>query len=459
MKTAIVACLTCVVLTAQAPPAANQIPPALAATPPASTPAAATPQDTVVTLQSPEAAAAILAEQNELNQVVSEAGNSPIDVIRGLERFLQKHPETTQRKAIENSLAHAAVDSNDSDRIVLYGEKLLETPPDDINLIDRVMRELVLKGDAVSAKKALIYVPRYEAGLEKIAAQPPQQHMTPGQWAQQLDHARARIYSLEAQALGNAARLDEAVKAAQKSWSTYPTGDGARVTAELLVKAGRPQEAVEYFANAFTLEDPASMETDRARDRRRMGELFTKLHGSEQGLGDIVLQAYDRTSAIMHDRIESVKLKDPNAQAADIFDFTLPAVGDAKPLVMSSLKGKTVILDFWATWCVPCRAQHPLFEKVREHYAKDPNVVFVAVDTDDDTTVVAPFLKQQGWTNPAWLEGGLERKLTITSIPTTIVLDPFGRISSRMAGLIPDRFEDMLMQRIEEARNAGQPAQ
>jgi thiol-disulfide isomerase/thioredoxin len=296
-----------------------------------------------------------------------------------------------------------------------------------------------------------------------LRAQPPQQHMTPGQWSQQLDHAMARIFALEAQAQGNAGKPEAAVQMAAKSWSTYPTGDGARIAAEWLAKLGRTGEAVEYFADAFTLEDPASVETDRARDRTRMGELYTKLHGSEKGLGDIILDAYDRTSAIMHERIESVKQKDPNAQAADIFDFTLPPVGETKPLVMSSLKGKTVILDFWATWCVPCRAQHPLIEKVREHYAANPDVVFVAVDTDDDTSVVAAFMKQQGWTNPAWLEGGLERKLTISSIPTTIVLDPAGRISSRMAGLIPDRFEEMLTQRIEEARQtearpADQPA-
>jgi thiol-disulfide isomerase/thioredoxin len=421
--------------------------------------------DSVVRLPAPGAPAPAApiatqpnSEQEELNRVMNEAGNSPVDIIRGLEAYLKNHPDTKQRPAIERTLTKASMDANDRDRIVLYGEKLLITAPDDIQLLDRVMKELTEKGDAQSAKRALEYGKRYEAAVGTVRKQPPQGHLTPGQWSQQLDRATARIYALEAQAFGNAGYPKEAVGTAAQSWAMYPTGEAVRVAAAWLVKLGRTKEAIEKYADAFTLEDPASVESDRARDRTRMGELYTKLNGSEKGLGDIILEAYDRTSAIMHERMESLRLKDPNAQAADIFDFTLPPAGGAdqgaEPLVMATLKGKTVVLDFWATWCVPCRAQHPLIEKVREHFAKDPDVFFVAVDTDDDPSLVEPFLMQQGWENPTWLEGGLERKLSISSIPTTIVLDPAGRISSRMAGLIPDRFEEMLTQRIEEARQS-----
>jgi len=419
--------------------------------------------DSVVTLPAPGAAPQPDPELEALGRVLSEAGNSPVDVIHGLEAYLKQHPDSKQRSGIERTLTKAAMDSNDRDRIILYGERVLKTTPDDWQLIDRVMRELVEKNDAESARRAAGYGKAYEAAITALRGKQPQQHLTPGQWSQQLDRAMARVFALESQAAGNAGDLGGAVLLAMKSWDLYPTGDGARVAAGWLAKLGRTREAVEFYANAFTLEDPASVESDRARDRTRMGELYTRLNGSEKGLGDIILAAYDRTSAMMHERIESIRQKDPNAQAVDIFDFTLPPVGTgqtgAEALVMATLKGKTVVLDFWATWCVPCRAQHPLIENVRKHFAKDPDVVFVAVDTDDDPSLVEPFLDQQGWQNPTWLEGGLERRLSITSIPTTIVLDPAGRISSRMAGLIPERFEEMLTQRIEEARHADQPVQ
>ena len=238
-----------------------------------------------------------------------------------------------------------------------------------------------------------------------------------------------------------------------KSWETCPTGEGAREVAYWLIKQDRTREAIEYYADAFTVEDSRTTEDDRAWDRKRLGELYSKLNGTEKGLGDVILEAYDRTAALVSERRASLKAKDPNAVAATIEDFVLPAVEESKPpLAVSSLKGKTVVMDFWATWCGPCRAQQPLIEKVKKLFEGDEDVVFVAVDTDDDTSLAAPFAKEQGWKDPGYFEGGLARQMTISSIPTVLVLDPAGRVSSRMIGFIPQRFEQMLTQRIEEAR-------
>ena len=119
-------------------------------------------------------------------------------------------------------------------------------------------------------------------------------------------------------------------------------------------------------------------------------------------MGDAILEAYDRTAALLSERRAILKAKDPNAVAAHVEDFVLPAVEDAAPpLAMASLKGKTVVMDFWATWCAPCRAQQPLIENVKKHFADAPDVVFVAVDADDDRSLAAPFVKEQGWR--AWL--------------------------------------------------------
>ena len=82
--------------------------------------------------------------------------------------------------------------------------------------------------------------------------------------------------------------------------------------------------------------------------------------------------------------------------------------------------------------------------------AKD--VVFVAVDADEDISLVAPFVKEQGWKEQGYFEAGLARRFNISSIPTVLVLDPNGRISSRMIGFIPERFEQMLTERVDEAR-------
>jgi thiol-disulfide isomerase/thioredoxin len=109
-------------------------------------------------------------------------------------------------------------------------------------------------------------------------------------------------------------------------------------------------------------------------------------------------------------------------------------------------------MDFWATWCMPCIAQHPLIEHVKEKYAGAADVVFLSLDADDDHSAVAPFLAAQKWKQPVYLEAGLAGLLNTASLPTIVVIDGNGRIFSRMTGFSADVFERMLSSRIDEAR-------
>lgn len=405
-------------------------------------------------------------EQYELQQDLNEAGTSAIDRIRALEQHLRKYPETKQREAIEQALVKAAMDTNDNARIMLYGERVLQTTPaPDSNemmiVLDRVIRALLDKDDVQRSKRAIALAKRYEADVTALREKmEPPGHLTPAQWSQELDKAMARALALDARATGNAGDPQAAQGLARKSWDTYPSGEGARETAFWLTKLGDKPEAIEYYADAFTLEDPQTTAGDRATDRARLGEMYSSLNGSEKGLGDLILAAYDRTAALLNARRASLKAKDPNSDAATIEDFTLPPVDkSSQPLVLSAMKGKTLVLDFWATWCVPCRAQRPLLDDLEKRYKDSPDVVFVPVNADDDPSLVAPFLKDQGWTQHGYFEAGLARKLVVSSIPTVLVVDPTGQISSRMIGFIPDRFEDMLKERIDEARAIHAPQQ
>ena len=90
---------------------------------------------------------------------------------------------------------------------------------------------------------------------------------------------------------------------------------------------------------------------------------------------------------------------------------------------------------------------------VQKQFADEPNVVFVSINTDEDHQLVQPFLKENRWNNPVYFEDGLSRMLRITSIPTTIIVNKRGEVASRMNGFIPDRFVDMLAERIRQALN------
>jgi hypothetical protein len=110
------------------------------------------------------------AEQKELNAALTDANASPPDLIRILEAFIQKHPEAGHRRDIEGVLARAAIDAKDDRRTVLYGRRVLAYNPDDVLLLDRVARSLLIiagaEGKALESASASLTYSR--AFAEKI---------------------------------------------------------------------------------------------------------------------------------------------------------------------------------------------------------------------------------------------------------------------------------------------------
>jgi hypothetical protein len=85
-------------------------------------------------------------------------------------------------------------------------------------------------------------------------------------------------------------------------------------------------------------------------------------------------------------------------------------------------------------------------------------VVFLALDTDQDRSLVKPFLTQIHWSPKVYFDDGLQTLLDVSSIPTTVILGKKGDVFTRMVGFLPDRFVDMLTDRVNEALAAGAPA-
>jgi thiol-disulfide isomerase/thioredoxin len=385
-------------------------------------------------------------ENQALMEALTDANNSVPDVIRVLEDFLQKYPATTQRGEIERLLARAAVDGKDDARTILYGERVLATSPDDMLLLDRVARALLAAGGRANAEKSLKYSRAFAVNIEK--APPPGDDSARKQEERDRGQARALLYQSRGQAiLGNKA---EASELAARSYSIYPCEEGAHESGRALEALGKIKEAAERYADAFAIPDSRASDADRAEDRRKLAELYRQLHHSEKGLGDLTLAAYDRTSALVDSRHEKLAALDPNFAAIDPMQFSLSGLDGAK-LKLASLKGSVVVVDFWATWCVPCRAQHPLYERVLERFKARTDVVFLSIDTDEDHNLVPSFLDRNRWNHKVYFEDGLQRMLQVTSIPTTILFDRNGRVASRMNGFLPDKFVDQLTERIESA--------
>jgi len=406
---------------------------------------------TPVATQIPEATPA---EKHELAESIREANTSGYDITRALEAHVRKYPDTPLRPDIYNLLVKAAVEIRDDARIIRYGELALAATPNDVTLLDRVSRALLDAGGKDAAGRALDYAKRFEDYVIRVPV-PLGYDAVKNQEDHDQALARALLYQSRAhRILGN---YDDARRTAALAYIAYPDAASARAWSVALELQGKHQEAIERLADAIAIAiaEPPSADDDRAADRKHLGEMYRKLHeASEKGLGDEVLAGYDRTSETMAKRASELRKLDPNLGVTDPMKFTLTALDGGK-LDLKSLRGKVVIFDFWATWCVPCRAQHPLYEELKQRFRERDDVVFLSVDTDEDHQLVEPFLESQNWERNVYFDNGLVRLLTVSSIPTTIIAGKQGRVASRMNGFNGDKFVGDIAGRIQAILDAS----
>ena len=114
-------------------------------------------------------------------------------------------------------------------------------------------------------------------------------------------------------------------------------------------------------------------------------------------------------------------------------DFEELMIDQKRKIKLSDLRGKVVLLDFWASWCGPCRRENPALVELYEKYKKDGfTVMSVSLDTDKEKWKSAIIADKLTWTNHVSDLGGWNSKIAkiykVNSIPLTVLIDKDGRI-------------------------------
>ncbi len=141
-----------------------------------------------------------------------------------------------------------------------------------------------------------------------------------------------------------------------------------------------------------------------------------------------------------------VSVKDTDAAPS----FVLSTVKSDR-VSLDNYKGKVVMLQFFATWCPPCRMEAPEVESVYEKY-RDKGFVVLAVSIDEGPTAasaVSKFAKEFNITYPVLLDDGkVSRQYQLISIPTSFIIDKQGKLRNKHIGLGPD-FTESVSKEIE----------
>ncbi len=138
-----------------------------------------------------------------------------------------------------------------------------------------------------------------------------------------------------------------------------------------------------------------------------------------------------------------------------------PGVDDMRPLLdgdgetsLSEYRGQIIVLNFWASWCDPCKREAPVLERVHQRLQKDGSGTVLGVTYQDDPLESVAFKKRHEMSFPSLRDPGrvLAQQYGVSQIPETFVIDREGRVRMIAYGEVNDEFLDRALER------AGAPA-
>nr|WP_239587423.1 redoxin domain-containing protein [Bacillus pakistanensis] len=163
---------------------------------------------------------------------------------------------------------------------------------------------------------------------------------------------------------------------------------------------------------------------------------------------------YDETSNQYNPEAESQKTYSSEKldEGSMAPDFTLTTL-DGQTVSLSDYKGKKVIINFWATWCPPCRAEMPHMQNFYEEASEKENVEILAVnvtDLDKGEKAINQFVSEYKLTFPILLdkEGNVSGRYQAVAFPTSYIIDTQGKISKKIIGPMN---EEMMVDLVKDA--------
>jgi len=242
------------------------------------------------------------------------------------------------------------------------------------------------------------------------------------QWRDELG---AMIYDTQANVYQAQNKIDQALEAYGTAIDYYEQPETLLRRGTLLEQKGALQAALDDYISALGHAPAQAMITSRVK------AIYTQLNPTK----DVDSFMADLQQSLQETRKEEVLAE---ASFNDTPEFELTDL-NGQVLNNTNLLGKVVFVDFWATWCNPCRRELPEFQTFYNKYKDNPRVAFIAASTDSEPAKVQPFVEQMGFSFPIALAGEVATKFGVEGIPSLFIIGPSGKIRYKIVGFDPDK--------------------
>ncbi len=383
-----------------------------------------------------------VAEQQALQRYSAAASAGAF--IDSLEKHLARYPNSASSRALYVGAVDAGAKANELPRLTAMLERLQNVPPstvhDAVNYIGAV--------DTLRPR-ALALIEKAVAHAEDPLARP--SDMGVSEWNEERRHTLSNLHFVRGAILRAQSKYADAIVALKQSIEigrTEVNKAAYDMSVSMLQMEKKNEEALSLAAQGISngVGSPLLVTTYRT--------VLTSQGKDSVSVERELAALHVKGSALQGKRLKREMLNLPMIDG--LFTTT-----DGKPMPMSAWKGKVVLIDYWATWCGPCRSSFPAVQKLYEKYRSNPNVAFAVVNVwergDDRVKIVKDFLaKNPTLTFPVYmdLKDQVVGKYGVTGIPTKFWLDKNGRVQFKEVGGLPEeQFIEEASQKIDMLLN------
>jgi thiol-disulfide isomerase/thioredoxin len=358
-----------------------------------------------------------------------------LETLEDKEKFFSENKEAVLQSAnadyILRTLAVENFNIKNDEAFQKYFD-MMSNPVDKAGLLNSIAWARAEKGKDLNEAEEMskLSLSLVETEQNELSNKP--EFYSPKQYEQSLERSYNMYADTYALILFQQGKVKEAIAYQQKAVGKGYSPDNNERLVQYLIADEQYEEALNRSKTYIS----SGLATSKLKEYFK--EAYAKVNPND----DVASVMAQMESAAKEKQLDNLKKSMLDERAPD---FTAKNL-DGEEVTLSSLKGKTVILDFWATWCGPCIASFPGMQKAVTKYKDDESVVFLFVDTfesgENRLTEVQDFISENEYDfhvliDPKETNGSnheIAKKYNISGIPTKVIIGPSGRMNFKDVG-------------------------